>query len=153
MGYANRVITQAFPEVSDGPDDKIWVAIRNPRLALAPEITSATQGSDGEQASTNAMLAALIVGWRVYDASAPVTLDADGNDVSEPAELLPLPATPELVAKLPAVIYIWLGEQLRKAFPQMPTGSQEGGTSSGSSPLPSPSTTEPGPEASPSPAS
>jgi hypothetical protein len=67
-----------------------------------------------------AMIAGIIVGWRVWDPTVPVEVDDDGNlieDGSEPPRL-PLPATAELVGKLPQDILTAIMEEFSKANPQ-----------------------------------
>jgi hypothetical protein len=97
-GYAQRVLTLPFPELSDDPDgDLIWITIRNPKLVPPGELTpdQDTPIVDGMPANPEAavdsmhrILAKLIVGWHVYDATQDVELDAAGNDVTVP-RLLP----------------------------------------------------------------
>jgi hypothetical protein len=74
--------------------------------------------------ASHALFAKLVIGWRVYDASAVPELDADGNVTGE-QQLLPMPATAELIAKLPMEIYARLGEELAKINPQLTRESQE----------------------------
>ena len=55
-----------------------------------------------------AMIARLVVGWRVWDPTVPLKVNPDTgaliHDEETEPRLLPLPATAELVAKLPQVI-------------------------------------------------
>ena len=119
MSYANRVITLNFPELSEDPtNDPIRVTLRNPRLVPAPELRPRDLPDDATEAeqmtASFETTARLIVGWRVYDASAPIELDEDGNVVGE-QPLLPMPATADLVAKLPLVILNRIGEEVKEA--------------------------------------
>lgn len=116
-----------FPEVADGCS----VLLRNPQL-VPPEVlepTSVPVGPDGEpldrDEARNAMyevMARLIVGWKVFDASVAPT--AAGEDV-DPEELLKTltqatpvrlgAITPENVGKLPLVIINKLGAAIGDA--------------------------------------
>jgi hypothetical protein len=118
-GYANRVLTLQFPELSDDPDnDPIRVTIRNPRLMPPDDLR--TKGGldendeDAVMAATYATMAKLIVGWRVYDAAAPVELDTNG-EVTGDQPLLETPATAERVARLPMAIINRIGAEMREA--------------------------------------
>jgi hypothetical protein len=118
-GYANRVITLRFPDLSDDPDtDPIWVTIRNPRLVppaeLRPKGGIDENDEESMMAATNETMSRLIVGWRVYDAAAPVELDENGHEVGD-QPLLGMPVTPEAVAKLPMEIINRIGEEIQEA--------------------------------------
>ena len=52
------------------------------------------------------------MGWHVYDAS-ELALDSDGRPVAQ--DVLPMPATPETVAKLPAIIVKRISEEITNA--------------------------------------
>lgn len=122
MGYANRLVHVDFTEELAEPGDSVWVTIRNPKhltaaelrpreVALMPDGVTPVNMDD----ATNAMyetLAKLIVGWHVYDAS-DLTLNEDGTPTAQ--ALLPVPATPELVAKLPVAIVKRLSEEVTNA--------------------------------------
>jgi hypothetical protein len=153
-GYKNPVITLRFDELGDG----CHVVIRNPLLMPAAELTSmaggrtdadreafeaaraaveAGQQPEGDVLSGDdenriwAMISRLIVGWRVWDPTAPIEIDDDGNLAGDDAEppRLGLPATPELVGKLPQVILTRIMEEFSKANPQGRPPGQEDGTS------------------------
>lgn len=139
-GYANRIITLTFPELAED-GDHIEVVIRNPRLMPVDELRSAGDGltraeleqfqaaqqalaagqpvpdglvTDKDADRGFAMVAKLIIGWHVYDATS--------TQAEQP--LLPLPATPELVRKLPMEILTRLMEEVGKVNPQkLPAGS------------------------------
>lgn len=143
-GYANRVITLSFPELAED-GDHIEVIIRNPKrvplgelqawrkTAVKAGLASPEPGDGGDdpgepsdeeaEAGTNAVLARLVIGWHAYDAS---FFDPENPDADQP--LLPLPATPELVAKLPLEILTRLADELGKAFQGKQTEPQEAGT-------------------------
>lgn len=101
-GYANRLITLKFEDLSE-PDDLVHVVMRNPKTLpagelLSKEALSLAETSKDEGAGTLAnletmypVLAKLVVGWHVYD----------GTVDTEDMPLLDLPATAESVAKLP----------------------------------------------------
>lgn len=120
-GYANRVITLRFEELTEPGEPEIHVVMRNPRLMppgeLAPEnveLDDNNQPKDLEaaKAANNGVLAKLVIGWRAYDAS-DIQVDADGNLL--PQEPLPLPATAELVGKLPAAIFMRMIKEVTDA--------------------------------------
>jgi hypothetical protein len=120
-GYAGRVVTLKFPELTEDHEPEIHVVMRNPRLMPPGELTPENveldennQPKDLEAAkkANNAVLAKLIIGWRAYDAS-DIQVDADGNLL--PQEPLPLPATPELVEKLPAAIFLRMVQEVTEA--------------------------------------
>jgi hypothetical protein len=144
-GYANRVITLPFPELSE-PGDNIHVVIRNPRLMSADELRSAGGGGGPEDAERlaavqaaiaagqdvpddlvtdkdakrgYALVAKLIIGWHVYDATS----------TEEDMPLLPLPATVESVGKLPMEILTAVMEQVGKVSRQSNQGDGTGKTS------------------------
>lgn len=64
-------------------------------------------------------VAKLVVGWHVYDAS----------DVSDNPPLLPLPATVELVSRLPQEILTSIMAEVTKATPQQNPAESTGKTS------------------------
>ena len=131
-GYRNRVITLSFPELAEEGDD-IHVVIRNPRLMPAEELRAmagarsdadlqrlaaaqqaiAQTGDAGDLVTDEdanrgfEMVARLIIGWRVYDATS----------TAEDQPLLPLPATVESVGKLPQEILTRIMEEVGKANP------------------------------------
>lgn len=118
MAYTNRTIRLAF----DGSDenfpvlgDDIWVVIANPMLMppskLRPKVE--VQIVDGkpvdEEAATRGgmeVIANLIVDWCVYDSM----------DFSENPERLSLPATYELLDRVPMAITTSISEILNKAL-------------------------------------
>lgn len=122
-GYASRLIRLPFPELSEDPEtDPIFVTIRNPKLMPlqdlqdnAPDAVDA-EGNPVPEKATAGMLriiSRLIVVWRVYDASHLQVNPQTGEPMDQP--LLALPATPELVAKLPAVIINRIADELTGA--------------------------------------
>lgn len=138
-GYKNRVIKIDFPDLSE-PGDPVYVIIRNPQLMPPAELRSyaakfspdlgniasddpaalaaaAAKVSDGDLDAAYGMFARMVLAWRVYDASAVPEINEAG-DVTGDQPLLPLPATPELVSRLPLEIIERLGEELGKASPR-----------------------------------
>jgi hypothetical protein len=112
-GYVDRFITIRFDHLTgDAVNDPVWVVIRNPRL-VPPSVLTADPvalGPDGmpvdqkaAELATYAVLARLIKDWRVYDAS------VDG------ISLLPMPASPDLIARLPLEIINRLGAEVSRA--------------------------------------
>jgi hypothetical protein len=113
MGYGKKTVRIDFPDISDD-GDPIYVTILNPRLAsqdkVSPDRDIAT-GPDGKpldgreaMAGTYEIIAKLVRDWHVYD------IDDDADD---PAPM-PLPATPELVAKLPLTIIAALSTEVQE---------------------------------------
>lgn len=120
-GYGNRVITidcsdlaetypDDHPEHPGEPVERLFVAMRNPGL-MAPE-ELAPQGivldENGQPTDMQAaeqggyeVMAKLIIGWRLY----PGDFEVD-PETGEPLdqELIPLPATPEKIKKLPTAV-------------------------------------------------
>ena len=136
MGYANRVVTIQFPDMSDDPEDKIWVCMRNPKMVPIDEMRSGTDGitlnAAGEPEDTGAatrsgykILAKLIVGWHVWDATVMPELNAAGEDVSVQVLLPQPPTTAEVIAKLPIEILNRLMEEVASINPQRTPVSQE----------------------------
>lgn len=123
-GYSKRVIRLDFPGLTDDDvKDPVWVAIRNPRLVppheLVPqESTPIVEGQpvnpQAANRSMHEMFSRLIVGWRAYDATTPIQLDAAGNDVT-PQVLLPADFAPENVARLPLELINEIGREVREA--------------------------------------
>ena len=160
MGYRNPVITLRFPELAE-EGDNVYVVIRNPKLVPISEMqalsTSTGRLSDAEKARMAAaraaieagqdpgdllteddanrgfaLVARLVIGWRVWDATVPVKLAEDGSlieDEETAPRLLPLPATPELVGRVPSAILNKIMDEVNRANPQRPTAPQEAGTS------------------------
>lgn len=132
-GYGNRVIHLNFDELSESFDpavftaggiqvDPIWVSMRNPRLMppgeLSPddvELDAQGQPVKPEDASNSMyrIFAKLIIGWSAYDSSDFQIDPATGHPL--PQAKLPLPATPELVKKLPTVIINRIAEEMTAA--------------------------------------
>lgn len=117
-GYANRLVYIDFPELGDN----IRVIMRNPKLMTTDElagdnvsvdpVTGVPTDIEAAKQSMYKTIAKLVVGWTVYDATAPM-LDEDLNEIDQPA--LPMPATAESVAKLPSAILTKLGTIVKDA--------------------------------------
>ncbi|MEY9937292.1 hypothetical protein [Streptacidiphilus sp. MAP5-3] len=108
-GYANRTILLDFPELSED-GDKVHVIIRNPKMMPVQDLNPPDFPLQEGETETErdfrqglVVLARLVVAWHVYDAT----------DLNEDQALLPLPATPELVAKLPVEIQTTMGEAIK----------------------------------------
>lgn len=124
-GYANRIVTLNFPELSEDQDkDPIRVVLRNPNLeppqALIPK--GDIEIIDGRPVDPQAALlsgaeviAKLIIGWRVYDSTASITLNENLEPVGD-QPLLPQQFTAENVAKLPGVIQNRIAELIQEAL-------------------------------------
>jgi hypothetical protein len=114
-----------FSNLSDDPEnDKIWVALRNPRLMPPNELRPSKDvpvdeatGRPTDMAVAEmemfAVFAKLIIGWRVYDASS-MSVDPVTGEVNDQG-LLDSPATAELVAKLPSAILTEITEVFTQA--------------------------------------
>lgn len=154
-GYKNPVITLRFDDLGDG----CHVVIRNPKLMPGGQLRAMASGrsdadrekfkaalaaaeagqeppddvlTDADEDRIFGMIAGLVVGWRVWDPTAPVDVDDDGNIIegdSEPARL-PLPATPETVKLLPQAILTRIMNEVSTVNPQVPPAPPEDGTSS-----------------------
>jgi hypothetical protein len=120
-GYANRTVYLGFPEFTEAGDREVHVVIRNPRLMPPGELTPQKIALDANgkpidleaaKYANNALMAKLVIGWHVYDTNYAV--DEDGNEL--PQERLPLPATAELVAKLPTRIFAKITTEITGAF-------------------------------------
>ncbi|WP_327066903.1 hypothetical protein [Kitasatospora sp. NBC_01302] len=110
-GYGNRTILLDFPEFSE-EGDRVHVIIRNPRLVPVQDLIpdEVPDGPDGKPdqkaqlASGMAIIARLVVAWHVYDATS----------MAEDQPLLGLPASAELVAKLPMEIQNRISDEIAK---------------------------------------
>lgn len=167
MGYRDRVIHLAFPDLSEDQEkDPIWVKIRNPRLLPPAELSSFASGDTGYEPAepgedgtpqakvtdpTKAtdtlrkMVARLVVAARCYDATDPGTFDPEtGDPTGEQPRMPPPPWTPEQAGKLPFPVLERISKEFAEAVnPQRPLS---GSTQKTSSSPQSPSTTEPGAE-------
>jgi hypothetical protein len=135
MGYRNPVITRRFDElVEEG--DTCHVIIRNPQTMPGSEFTAImaggeTAGDEEKLKRIHAMIAGLVIGWRVWDASVPVKADQETGELIHDEETaprrLPLPATAESVARLPQAILMDLMNEVTRVMdppqsPAEPTG-------------------------------
>lgn len=103
-GYANRTVRIEFADLSE-PDDLVYVVLRNRKTVPLEVLTGPEDAKDGETNPakfSREVIARMVVDWHVYDAGDP-------NADQAP---LPLPATPELVAKLPVEIRTALSKAL-----------------------------------------
>lgn len=107
-GYSNRTIRFDFPDLSED-GDLVHVVIKNPKILPPAELIPDSSGGEGESEADSLsriypIIARLVKAWHVYDGT------ADGDDLP----LLPLPATPEAVAKLPFPILNKISEAMRE---------------------------------------
>lgn len=110
-GYKNRALTLEFPELSED-GDRVYVMIRNPKLVPIEQLlTGVPVGADGQPLDRELArrkgyekIANLVIDWHVYDATA----------VGEEQPLLGLPATADLVAKLPFEISERIAEEVNR---------------------------------------
>lgn len=100
----------------------IRVVIRNPRTMPPADLRPRDLEVDGDgkpvsdhdgMAATYEVVARLVVAWHCYDATSLGFDAATGQPLDQP--LLPLPATPELVAKLPMEIISRIGDEIQAA--------------------------------------
>jgi hypothetical protein len=122
-GYANRVMTIDFPELSD-PDDqetgRVFVVLRNPKTVTLSklEVAAVAQNPDGTPDADEAskaiygLLSRLVIGGRLYDAEVD-GIDADGAPLDQPE--LTYPLTEETAAKLPIEVITAITERIREA--------------------------------------
>ncbi len=103
-GYANRTVRIEFPELSE-PGDLVYVVLRNRKTVTLETLTGPEDAKAEERDParfSREVIARMVVDWHVYDA----------DDPSQDQASLPLPATPELVAKLPIEIRTALSKAL-----------------------------------------
>jgi hypothetical protein len=118
-GYANRVVTIHFPELSE-PDDDVFVVMRNPKtVALSQmEAREVEKNQDGTPVESQAsevgytLLARLIIGGRLYDATVG-GVNADGTPVDQP--LLTYPLSVAKAKALPADVINGIFERIQEA--------------------------------------
>lgn len=120
-GYANRIVRLTFPELTEPDESELFIVIKNPRTLppeqlMADDVALDAQGNptDPKRAiqRTKEVIAPLILAWRMYDATV-IELDDDGKPKSQPP--LPMPATPELVGKLPTEAIVELNRIIAEA--------------------------------------
>lgn len=147
-GYRNPTIRLDFPDLAQ-EGDRVFVIIRNPRTMAPGELRSAagkvTEADEARFAAAKAamdatgavpddlandedenrgyaIMAKLVLSWRVWDATVPIKIDEETGDLIHDEEtaprLLPLPATPALIGKVPGDILAAITEELQKANPQ-----------------------------------
>jgi len=119
-GYANRVITEHFPELSDGSED-IVVVFRNPKTQPMSRLEAdvVATGPDGQpdpaaaSQAVYALVARLVLGGNLYDAR------VDGIDpvTYEPLDQpkLSFPLTAESAAGVPLEVVTRIVERIREA--------------------------------------
>lgn len=97
-GYANRLVTRHYPNLSE-PGDDVHVVLRNPRVMpteeLIPDVPEPAALPESEQRQMLYQIAAkLIVGGRLYDATV----------AAEDQPLLDYPVTAKQVSLFPIEI-------------------------------------------------
>lgn len=123
-GYANRVVRIAFPDLTEADTDELFVVIRNPKTMTVDELTPqdvALDPATGQPVDTDLaaqrsreIIARLVVAWRMYDAS-DFSVDPDTGIPTEQAPL-PLPATAELVRRLPMAAIQAINDKISEAI-------------------------------------
>lgn len=107
--YSNASVTLTFPDLTADGDDLIFVTIRNPKTVPMEKLIPADVPTDAEgerdkaavTTSTYEMMAGLITGWHVYDAT-----------VDEDTPALTLPATADSIRVLPMDIIKKIMEEI-----------------------------------------
>jgi hypothetical protein len=118
-GYANRVITKHFPDLSD-EDSDVFVVFKNPKTQAmsALEAAAVKTNADGSPEDGEAtvvvygLLSRLIIGGNLYDARVD-GIDADNQPLDQP--LLTYPLTPESAAGLPLEVITAIVTDIKEA--------------------------------------
>lgn len=121
-GYSNRVVKISFADLTEANEPELYVVIRNPKTMPVDELTPDDVAVDpttgqpvdrhlAEQRSRE-IIAKLVVGWRMYDAK-DFAVDDEGSPLDQAP--LPLPATADLVAKLPMAAVQAINEKILEA--------------------------------------
>lgn len=130
MGYSQPVLHLSFDELAED-GDKIWVAIRNPQLQSPETLRPSDVAVDehGRPVDQNAavdsmyaIIAGLILAWRVYGTDVEVTVDEEtGEPIVGEQKLLPSvnpsagrPATPDMIKQLPMAIITAISNKIRQ---------------------------------------
>lgn len=123
-GYANRVVRIAFPDLTEPDTDELFVVIRNPKTMTVDELTPqdvAVDPATGLPVDTDLaaqrsreIIARLVVAWRMYDAS-DFSVDPDTGIPTEQSPL-PLPATADLVRRLPMAAIQAINDKISEAI-------------------------------------
>lgn len=120
-GYANRVMRLGFPQLTEEGQPELFITIRNPRVVPPDDLAAYDIQVDANGMPTDAqkatersaqIIARLIVAWRMYDAT-EWGVDEAGELLDQ--KPLPLPATPDLVRKLPAEAMMELNRAIQDA--------------------------------------
>jgi hypothetical protein len=118
-GYANRIITEHFPELSE-PGEDIFVVFRNPKTQTMSrfEMDAVAKEADGSPNSAEAtaavyqLMSRLIIGGHLYDARVD-GVDEHGNLTDQP--LLTYPLSPEAASGLPLEIITKISRHIQEA--------------------------------------
>lgn len=112
-GYLNRFIDVDFSEYGDG----CYVRIHNPKIVpqsmlepkkrLELDANNKPVDRDASVAASREVLAGLVKDWKIYDATC----------LEDEQPLLSLPATPEMIAKLPLSVFVQLQKIVNDAIP------------------------------------
>ncbi|MGH7743621.1 MAG: hypothetical protein ACREQ5_02195, partial [Candidatus Dormibacteria bacterium] len=95
------------PDLTEEGEPELFITIKNPKVLPPEELMASDIEVDADGLPTDQKLAvqrskeivaSLVLAWRMYDATG-FGLDEEGNPKDQLP--LPLPATPELVGKLP----------------------------------------------------
>lgn len=121
-GFRNRILTLQFPDLTDEGDPILHVVLRNPKtvpptdlvpddLPVGPDGTPLDQALAAQR--SREIIARLIIGWRMYDAS-DFGYDPE-TGLPTDQQPLPLPATPELVDRLPMDVIREINKAIKEA--------------------------------------
>lgn len=126
-GFRNRIVTLQFPDLTDEGEPVLHVVLRNPQTVpptdLVPDdIAVGPDGAPVDQAlaaqRSREIIARLIIGWRMYDAT-EFGYDPE-TGLATDQQPLPLPATPELVDRLPMAVIREINRTIKEAVdPQL----------------------------------
>lgn len=114
MGYGKQTVRFDFPDLSEDVADPIFVQMLNPRLVSQDMLTGTVEVEvvdgkpiDKQAATQNAyeVIAGLVRAWHVYDPA----------DESEDPPRFPVPATADMVGKLPMAILTRLMTAINEA--------------------------------------
>lgn len=127
-GFRNRILTLQFPDLTDEGDPVLHVVLRNPQTVPPTDLVpdDIAVGPDGvpidrELAAQRSreIIARLIIGWRMFDAT-DFGYDPE-TGLATDQQPLPLPATPELVDRLPMAVIRRINEVITEAVNPPPS--------------------------------
>lgn len=127
-GFRNRIVTLQFPDLTDENEPVLHVVLRNPQTVPPSDLTpdDLALGPDGQPLDkalaalrSREIIARLIIGWRMYDAT-DFGYDPE-TGLATDQQPLPLPATPELVDRLPMAVIRRINDVVTEAVNPQPS--------------------------------